>query len=141
MNLHGYLQERQGLIDRTLHRYLGKCPQHPEKLFKAMQYSVFSLGKRIRPILILAVGELFGSKQKNLLPFACALELIHTYSLIHDDLPALDNDDLRRGEPTKHKLSGCWKKLFAGWSKRSQRRGFDLAQPSGERKIDEQRRT
>jgi len=66
MNLHGYLQERQGLIDRTLHPYIGKSPLHPEKLFKAMQYSVFSGGKRIRPILTLAVGGLFGSKQKNL---------------------------------------------------------------------------
>ena len=114
MSLHGYLQERQGLIDRTLHRYLGKCPKHAEKLFKAMQYSVFSGGKRIRPILTLAVGELFGSKQKTLLPFACALELIHTYSLIHDDLPALDNDDLRRGKPTCHKLFGEGIALLAG---------------------------
>jgi len=100
MNVHAYLKERPGLIDRALNRYLGECRQHPKKLFKAMQYSVFSGGKRIRPILALAVGELFGAKQKTLLPFACALELIHTYSLIHDDLPALDNDDLRRGKPT-----------------------------------------
>jgi geranylgeranyl diphosphate synthase type II len=114
MNVHGYLKKRQGLIDRTLHRYLGKCPQHPEKLFEAMQYSVFSGGKRIRPILTLAVGELFGAKQKTLLPFACALELIHTYSLIHDDLPALDNDDLRRGKPTSHKRFGEGIALLAG---------------------------
>lgn len=114
MNVHAYLKERQGLIDRTLNRYLGECRQHPEKLFKAMQYSVFSGGKRIRPILTLAVGELFGAKQKSLLPFACALELIHTYSLIHDDLPALDNDDLRRGKPTSHKLFGEGIALLAG---------------------------
>ncbi len=114
MNVHGYLKKRQGLIDRTLHRYLGKCPQHPEKLFEAMQYSVFSGGKRIRPIVTLAAGELFGAKQKTLLPFACALELIHTYSLIHDDLPALDNDDLRRGKTTSHKLFGEGIALLAG---------------------------
>jgi len=71
------------------------------------------------------------------LPFACALELIHTYSLFHDDLPDLDNDDLRRGKPTNHKLSGCWKKLFAGWSKKSQRRGFDTS--SAERRAKNRR--
>jgi len=79
-----------------------------------MQYSVFSRGKRICPILTLAVGELFGAQQKSLLPFACALELIHTCSLIHDDLPALDNDDLRRGKLTSYKLFGEGIALLAG---------------------------
>ncbi len=95
MNLHAYLKERQGLTDRTLNRYLGECRQHPDKLFKAMQYIVFSGGKRIRPILTLAAGELLGAMQKSLLPFACALDLFHTYSRIEDDLPGLEFDDLR----------------------------------------------
>ncbi len=114
MNVHAYLKAQQGLIDRNLKKYLGDCRHHPETLFKAMQYSVFSGGKRIRPILTLAVGELFGAKKRFLLPFACAVEMIHTYSLIHDDLPALDNDDLRRGKPTNHKLFGEGIALLAG---------------------------
>ena len=114
MNVHAYLKAQQGLIDRNLKKYLGDCRHHPETLFKAMQYSVFSGGKRIRPILTLAVGELFGAKKRFLLPFACAVEMIHPYSLIHDDLPALDNDDLRRGKPTNHKLFGEGIALLAG---------------------------
>ncbi|MBI2985766.1 MAG: polyprenyl synthetase family protein [Deltaproteobacteria bacterium] len=83
-------------------------------LYRAMHYGVFSGGKRLRPILMLAAGELFGGKHKLLLPFACALELIHTYSIIHDDLPALDNDDLRRGELANHKIFGEGMALLAG---------------------------
>jgi geranylgeranyl diphosphate synthase type II len=71
-----------------------------------MRYGLFPGGKRIRPILTLAAGELFGGTQEVLLPFACAVEMIHAYSLIHDDLPALDDDDLRRGAPTAHKVFG-----------------------------------
>ena len=114
MNVHAYLKAQQGLIDRNLKKYLGDCRHHPETLFKAMQNSVFSGGKRIRSILTLAVGELFGAKKRFLLPFACAAKMIHTYSLIHDDLPALDNDDLRRGKPTNHKLFGEGIALLAG---------------------------
>jgi geranylgeranyl diphosphate synthase type II len=79
-----------------------------------MRYAVFPGGKRIRPILVLATGELFGATQSSLLPFACAVELIHAYSLIHDDLPALDDDDLRRGKPTAHKVFGEGVALLAG---------------------------
>jgi geranylgeranyl diphosphate synthase type II len=79
-----------------------------------MHYGLFPGGKRIRPILVLASGELFGAKRSALLPFACAVEMIHGYSLIHDDLPALDNDDLRRGEPTNHKVFGEGLALLAG---------------------------
>ncbi len=114
MDVHAYLKTRQGLIDRSLNQYLGACRRHPETLFKAMQYSVFSGGKRIRPILTLAAGDLFGAARSRLLPFACAVEFIHTYSLIHDDLPALDNDDLRRGKPTSHKIFGEGIALLAG---------------------------
>jgi geranylgeranyl diphosphate synthase type II len=79
-----------------------------------MRYGLFPGGKRIRPILTLAAGELFGAKHKSLMPFACALEMIHAYSIIHDDLPALDDDDLRRGEPTAHKVFGEGMALLAG---------------------------
>lgn len=109
-----YLRERKSLIDRTLDRCLKERRQYPKTLYQAMRYGVFSGGKRLRPILTLAAGELFGGKHKLLLPFACALELIHTYSIIHDDLPALDNDDLRRGEPANHKVFGEGIALLAG---------------------------
>src|SRR3970040_1531541 len=79
-----------------------------------MHHGVFPGGKRFRPILVLAAGELFGGRRGLLLPFACALELIHAYSIIHDDLPALDNDDLRRGAPASHKMFGEGIALLAG---------------------------
>ncbi|MPZ78296.1 MAG: polyprenyl synthetase family protein [Deltaproteobacteria bacterium] len=79
-----------------------------------MRYGLFPGGKRIRPTLTLAAGEMFGGKQKDLLPFACAVEMIHAYSIIHDDLPAMDDDDLRRGQPTAHKVFGEGMALLAG---------------------------
>ena len=85
-----------------------------KQFLKAMRYGLFPGGKRIRPILTLTAGEMFGAKQKELMPFACAVELIHAYSIIHDDLPAMDNDDLRRGEPTAHKVFGEGMALLAG---------------------------
>lgn len=83
-------------------------------LFQAMRHTVFSGGKRFRPLLVLASGECFGVKQQTLLPFACALELIHNYSLIHDDLPSMDDDDWRRGQPSCHKAYGEDMALLAG---------------------------
>ena len=113
-DVESYLSERKALVDRTLDRYLKEGKRHPKTLFQAMHYGVFSGGKRLRPILTLATGDLFGAKHRLLLPFACALELIHTYSIIHDDLPALDNDDLRRGELASHKIFGEGIALLAG---------------------------
>jgi geranylgeranyl diphosphate synthase type II len=113
-NIHDYLRDRRSLIDRALQRYLQAPNRYPPTLYRAMHYGLFSGGKRLRPILTLAAGELFGARRDRLLPFACALELIHTYSLIHDDLPALDNDDLRRGEPASHKVFGEGVALLAG---------------------------
>jgi geranylgeranyl diphosphate synthase type II len=113
-DIQDYLKERRSLVDRALKRYLEEYKQHPKSLHKAMHHSLFSGGKRIRPILTLASGELFGVNHRLLLPFACALELIHTYSIIHDDLPALDNDEYRRGEPTSHKIFGEGVALLAG---------------------------
>jgi geranylgeranyl diphosphate synthase type II len=109
-----YLKKRKAVIDRELERYFRQHTRLPTRLFAAMQYGVFPGGKRLRPILTLAAGELFGAPHKALLPFACALELIHSYSLIHDDLPALDNDDTRRGEPASHKVFGEGVALLAG---------------------------
>jgi geranylgeranyl pyrophosphate synthase len=90
------------LIDSELDRLLPKEDQEPLKLHRAIRWSVFAGGKRFRPALLLAVGQTFGANIDNLRRMACALEMIHTYSLIHDDLPSMDDDDLRRGRPTCH---------------------------------------
>ena len=106
MNLKIYLFNRQKLIDRALDRYLPKANTKPATLHRAMRYSLFAGGKRLRPILCLAAAEACRGKIKDALPLACALECIHTYSLVHDDLPSMDNDDFRRGRPTCHKVFG-----------------------------------
>jgi geranylgeranyl diphosphate synthase type II len=86
----------------------------PETIHRAVRYSLFAGGKRIRPVLVLAAGEAVGGARAELVPLACAVEMIHTYSLIHDDLPAMDNDDLRRGKPTSHKVFGEAIAILAG---------------------------
>jgi geranylgeranyl diphosphate synthase type II len=86
----------------------------PETIHRAMRYSLFAGGKRIRPVLVLASGEAVGGAREELLPLACAVEMIHTYSLVHDDLPAMDDDDLRRGKPTSHKVFGEAIAILAG---------------------------
>lgn len=113
-DINGYLAARKIIIDRALERHLNVQPGQSHSIWKAMNYGLFPGGKRIRPILTLAAGEAFGGKQKQLLPFASALEMIHAYSLIHDDLPAIDNDDLRRGAPAAHKVFGEGIALLAG---------------------------
>lgn len=113
-DIQNYLKERKSLVDRALDRYLKGSEKQPQALHRAMHYGVFPGGKRFRPILMLAAGDVFGGKHRLLLPFACALELIHAYSIIHDDLPALDNDDLRRGAPANHKMFGEGIALLAG---------------------------
>ena len=114
MNLTRYLAERRRLVDRTLKHVLAQNRTPPRRLDQAMRYSLFSGGKRIRPILALASGEAVGATVERVLPFACALEMIHTYSLIHDDLPAMDDDDLRRGKPTNHTVFGEGLAILAG---------------------------
>ena len=104
MSLKIYLATRQKLIDRALDRYLPKANRKPATLHRAMRYSLFAGGKRLRPILCLAAAEACRGKIDNALPLACAIECIHTYSLVHDDLPSMDNDDFRRGRPTCHKV-------------------------------------
>ena len=109
-----YLEQDQHFIDQGLRRYLPSQELPPLTIHKAMHYSVFAGGKRLRPILLLAAGRAKGGNPDRLLPAACAVEMIHTYSLVHDDLPALDNDDLRRGRPTSHKVFGEAMAILAG---------------------------
>jgi geranylgeranyl diphosphate synthase type II len=114
MVLDRYLTERSALVDKALGRYLPKATVKPATLHGAMRYSVFAGGKRLRPILALAAAEACGGRIEDALPHACAVECIHTYSLIHDDLPCMDDDDLRRGRPTNHKVYGEGVAVLAG---------------------------
>jgi geranylgeranyl diphosphate synthase type II len=114
VNLKNYLITRQKLIDRALDRYLPKANTKPTTLHRAMRYSLFAGGKRLRPILCVAAAEACRGKISDALPLACALECIHTYSLVHDDLPSMDNDDFRRGRPTCHKVFGEGIAVLAG---------------------------
>jgi geranylgeranyl diphosphate synthase type II len=108
-----YLKEKRELIDLYLKAYFD-TPFLPSVLHEAMRYSLFAGGKRIRPILALASYEACGGNPEYIIPQASAIELIHTYSLIHDDLPAMDNDELRRGKPTNHKVFGEAMAILAG---------------------------
>lgn len=113
-DLAAYLVEKRALVNAALDRYLPPAGTRPERLHEAMRYSIFCGGKRIRPALCLAAAEAAGqSSQVALLP-AVALECLHTYTLIHDDLPAMDDDDLRRGRPTSHKVFGEANAILAG---------------------------
>ena len=103
MTLREYVAARQKLVDRTLDRWVPSEATPPETIHRAMRYSLFAGGKRVRPLLCMAAAEAVSDNPADVESAACTLELIHTYSLIHDDLPALDNDDLRRGRPTCHK--------------------------------------
>jgi geranylgeranyl diphosphate synthase type II len=114
MNLKAYLKSRQENIERALDRHLPKESTKPATIHKAMRYSLFAGGKRLRPILCLAAAETCSGKIDNALPLACALECIHTYSLVHDDLPSMDNDDFRRGRLTCHKVFGDGIAVLAG---------------------------
>ena len=112
--LDAYLQDRRKIVEEALRWYLPTENNTPVEIYKAIHYSVFAGGKRIRPILCLATVEASGGDIAQAMPVACALELIHTYSLIHDDLPSMDNDDFRRGKPTCHKVFGENIAILAG---------------------------
>jgi geranylgeranyl diphosphate synthase type II len=114
MDITRYLQEKKEKVDSALEKYLPEKEEFTLNLHKAIQHSLFAGGKRIRPILSIASFEAVGGKGERILPFACALEMIHTYSLIHDDLPAMDNDDYRRGQPACHKVFGEAIAILAG---------------------------
>jgi len=109
-----YLKDRAVSVDAALERFLPAEKEPPEILHKAMRYSVFAGGKRLRPALVIAGAEAVGGHRDEVMPAACAMELIHTYSLVHDDLPAMDNDDFRRGVPTNHKMFGEAMAILAG---------------------------
>ena len=111
-DLASYLQDKKELVEVALD---GSLPiVRPEKIYEAMRYSLLAGGKRLRPILCLATCELLGGTEEMSMPTACALEMIHTMSLIHDDLPAMDNDDYRRGKLTNHKVFGEDIAILAG---------------------------
>ena len=112
--IRGHLEQNRTLVDAELEVILPPEDEYPSSIHKAMRYSVFAGGKRLRPTLCLEAGRLLGGNEKALLRVGSALELIHTYSLIHDDLPALDNDDLRRGKPTSHVVFGEATAILAG---------------------------
>jgi len=114
MTLPEYLTRQQARVDAALERWVPPESTLPESIHKAMRYSLFAGGKRIRPILCMAAAEAVSDLAVGIESCACTLELIHTYSLIHDDLPALDNDDLRRGVPTCHKVFGDAMAILAG---------------------------
>jgi geranylgeranyl diphosphate synthase, type II len=109
-----FLEEQRQRVDQELDLLLPPTDTFPESIHQAMRHSVFAGGKRLRPILCIEAGRLLGSQEEALLRVGSALELIHTYSLIHDDLPALDNDDLRRGKPTCHRAFGEATAILAG---------------------------
>ncbi len=114
MDLNAYLKDRTALVDKALRAYLPCEDTLPASLHKAMRYSVFAGGKRVRPVLMIAACEAVGGNAARVVPAACAMEMIHTYSLIHDDLPAMDDDDFRRGRPTNHKVFGDDIAILAG---------------------------
>jgi geranylgeranyl diphosphate synthase type II len=114
MNLPAFFDEDRAAVDAALDRLMPGEAAQPASIHQAMRYSVQAGGKRVRPILCLEAARIFTADITSILPIACALEFIHTYSLIHDDLPALDNDDLRRGKPTCHKQFGEATAILAG---------------------------
>lgn len=114
MNFEEYLIDKKDIVDKALDDFLPSEEKSPSIIHKAMRYSVFSGGKRLRPILTIATAELLGKEIEAVLNVACGIELIHTFSLIHDDLPCIDNDDFRRGKPSNHKVFGEAIALLAG---------------------------
>ena len=114
MDFMASLRHRAARVDTALECYLPPADNYPGTIHEAMRYSIFAGGKRLRPVLTLAAAEAVGGGSEQVMPAACAMELIHTYSLIHDDLPAMDNDDYRRGKPTSHKEYGEAMAILAG---------------------------
>jgi geranylgeranyl diphosphate synthase type II len=137
MDFESYSEARVGLIndyiEQSLDRFRSKVSQRFVPLIDAMQYSLEGGGKRLRPLLVLASAECLGIKPEQVLPAACAMEYIHTYSLIHDDLPAMDDDDFRRGKPSSHKQFGEAVAILAGDALVTEAFGqmFDLKEKGG----------
>src|SRR5690348_5567007 len=123
--LQEFLATRTEAVNRALDRLLPPTTARPATIHKAMRYSLFAGGKRMRPALCLAAAAACGGREREAMPLACAVECIHTYSLIHDDLPAMDNDDYRRGKLTNHKVFGEGIAVLAGDALLTQ--AFELA--------------
>jgi geranylgeranyl diphosphate synthase type II len=113
-DMDAFLADRTRAVNRALDRFIPSEKTRPATIHRAMRYSLFAGGKRMRPALLLAAAQACGGSEADALPLACAVECIHTYSLIHDDLPAMDNDDFRRGKPTNHKVFGEGIAILAG---------------------------
>ncbi len=114
MNIQAYLHKKKIIVDRSLEKLVPPATTYPSVVHEAMRYSLFAGGKRVRPLLAIASAEALGASSVGLLPLAGSLELVHTYSLIHDDLPAMDDDDFRRNRPTCHKVYGEAIAILAG---------------------------
>src|SRR6478672_7004535 len=114
MNINDYLEQKRVAVDRFLDEVTPSAGAPPITLHESMRYSLLAGGKRVRPILTIAAAEALGPPPPGLMAVACSLELIHTYSLIHDDLPSMDNDNFRRGKPTNHKVYGEAMAILAG---------------------------
>jgi geranylgeranyl diphosphate synthase type II len=114
MDFSRYWSARQKKVEAALNRFLPPAGTRPKTIHQAMRYSIFAGGKRLRPVICLATAEVLRGKIEPALPLACAVECIHTYSLIHDDLPCMDDDDFRRGKPTSHKVYGEGIAVLAG---------------------------
>ena len=114
MRLDTILKEKITKINSSLTRYMSYEENPQSIIYDAMKYSLFAGGKRLRPVIMLLVSDMLSGDENEVMPFACAMEMIHTYSLIHDDLPSMDNDDLRRGKPTNHKVYGEAMAILAG---------------------------
>lgn len=114
MNIRLELTRMEEIIDESLKSYINKNTCYQGRIFEAMNYSLFTAGKRLRPIMAIKTYEMFNNEIEKVLPFASAIEMIHTYSLIHDDLPSMDNDEFRRGKPTNHKVFGEAMAILAG---------------------------
>jgi len=114
VDIHQYLDQQRQRVDRYLEQSLPDSLRDPEKLYESMRYSLLGGGKRVRPILTIAAAQALGYDHDAMMPFAASLEFVHTYSLIHDDLPAMDDDDYRRGRLTNHKVFGEGMAILAG---------------------------
>ncbi len=114
MDIKSYLSQMKEIVESALETSFSKDADIPEPLKSSMRYSLFAGGKRLRPVLAIAASDTVGGKRENVLPFAAAIEMIHTYTLIHDDLPSLDDDNLRRGKKTNHKVFGEAIAILAG---------------------------
>lgn len=113
MDLQTFMKDRKKLVEEALYSYMNSV-EAPEVLLESMNYSLKAGGKRLRPLLVLATLKSFGKQEELGIPVACAVEMIHTYSLVHDDLPSMDDDDFRRGKPTNHKVFGEAMAILAG---------------------------